>query len=362
MNRTDFFRFYIFVVLSCICASVFSQNVIGFDTNSFRQGDKIDKQEICFFPQGPDGENIIWNFSETPIVGEYPIEYICEKDSFVTASLEPICINKYVASTDTLKLIGFETALEYLNYNPSIVMCTYPFHFGDSICTPFKGEGVYCGTNSIQTRGIMTVIADAHGSIVLSQGDTISNVLRVHSIKSSSVNMNILNDTTVFDSDNLKQVIEERYQWYARGFRYPLFETINTTCYNNMVPVTNLKKAYYSLPQEQRLLRNTTNEDSGNQDSLNSQQVCDNADIISYSVDINGSSIIISYSLTEDANISTLLCNQMGVTFQNASLTMHAGECYQNSFNTNGLRSGIYILYINVNGKVYSEKVNLKWR
>ena len=61
----------------------------------------------------------------------------------------------------------------------------------------------------------------------------------------------------------------------------------------------------------------------------------------------------------EEATITTIVANQMGMVYMSRQWTQEAGQGYSTQIDCNGLRSGIYILYINVNGKVYSEKVTL---
>lgn len=360
-KRGSGLRFLLIAILLCITGTLSAQGVIDYNQNTLRFDDVLDKQEVNYFPAGSSGENVIWDFRDIDFVDDYHVEYFCDSDSIVLTALEPEIMKKYVTNTDTLIYIGYETALQYMDYEKPIILMTYPFAYGSSISNPFRGEGVYCGTHILQNRGSFSVDADAYGSIYLPEGDTIKNVLRIHTIKGGSVNMNILNDTTVFDPDNLKQEIEERYQWYARGYRYPLFETVSTTNYNNMNPVSNLQKAYCYLPGDQRLLRDSLNEDIAYNDSIQeARRIAAEKDIINYDVEVNGSHVTIKYDLTEHASVNSLVCNQMGFVFQRHSVSNDAGSGYQINLDCSGLRQGVYILYLNVNGKIYNEKVNIK--
>ena len=49
----------------------------------------------------------------------------------------------------------------------------------------------------------------------------------------------------------------------------------------------------------------------------------------------------------------------MGMLYDNRQWTQSAGQGYTAQIECYGLPTGMYILYINVNGKVYSEKVTL---
>ena len=66
-----------------------------------------------------------------------------------------------------------------------------------------------------------------------------------------------------------------------------------------------------------------------------------------------------TYGLDEDATIATIVANRMGMVCVSRQWTQEAGQGYSAQIDCSGLRPGIYILYINVNGKVYSEKVTL---
>ena len=50
----------------------------------------------------------------------------------------------------------------------------------------------------------------------------------------------------------------------------------------------------------------------------------------------------------------------MGVIYQNKTLHCGCGDIGELIFECNGYQSGSYILYVNVNGKVKSEKFQIK--
>lgn len=347
--------------LLCAGTTVSAQNVLEYSLNAPRPDDILEKQEIAYFPAGDSGEDVLWDFSELVFVDDFHTEFICGSDSTVLTAIEPEMMRKYIVTADSLMDAGYENALHHMCYDKPVVLLTYPFPFGSRIDNTFSGEGLYCGTSSLQNRGSVCVEADSYGSISLSDEDTLRNVLRVHIIKSGSVNMNILGDTAVFDPDNLKQEIEERYQWYVRGYRYPLFETVSTTSYNNMWPVSNVSRGYCYLPGEQRLLADDENEEIAACDSImDAARIAGKQEIFHYDVDVSGTSVTVSYSLDQRATITSVVCNQMGFLYRSSTVTSDAGEGYSISFDCSGLLSGTYILYINVNGTVYNETVNLE--
>jgi hypothetical protein len=50
----------------------------------------------------------------------------------------------------------------------------------------------------------------------------------------------------------------------------------------------------------------------------------------------------------------------MGIVYSNVKQNGKSGENLSMNFNSQGLHRGQYIIYINVNGKVYNEKISLK--
>ena len=47
------------------------------------------------------------------------------------------------------------------------------------------------------------------------------------------------------------------------------------------------------------------------------------------------------------------------MTYRHREWKEKAGQGYYAQIDCNGLRPGVYILYLNVNGKVYSKKITL---
>ena len=86
--------------------------------------------------------------------------------------------------------------------------------------------------------------ADAEGKIINCEGDTLNNVIRVHTTRLNSISMHTLSDTLLADTSHIKLEIEERYEWYVKGYRYPMYETTSICFYDNMTPVSYIHKAY----------------------------------------------------------------------------------------------------------------------
>ena len=321
--------------------------------------DSLQKSKIRYFSPGNGGENRVWDFSKK-LKSKESSQIMFMKDSTGVLSItEPGKINYYRTTTDSLILISSESPLEKRNYTENKLSKLFPLEYGDSIIMPFRCEGMYCGDHPFRESGTTTIKVDATGSIVLAENDTVRNVLRVHTIDSYSICMDI--DSAALDTARLTQVIDERYEWYLESSEYPFIEDVTSTTYYNMDVVGTTKYAYCNLPENLAADYVTQEEESDDEEEQEgfSDGGLQTADIIHYQVETQGKNIIITYDLDEDATIQTIVANHMGMLCQSRQWTQPAGLGYSKQIDCTGLRSGMYILYINVNGKIYSEKITL---
>lgn len=358
MKRTvHLFTFIMLSALAMLCAApVCGQvNLSGMEPMS---ADSLVKSRIRYFSPGSGGRDKVWDFSEK-LGSRGSSQVMFMKDSLgVVSVMEPGRISHYRTTPDTLILSGRESTLEKRDYAVEKVSKKFPLAYGDSLAVPFRCEGIYCGDHPFREAGTTTVRVDACGSVVLGENDTIRNVLRVHTIDAYFVCMDI--DTAALDTARLTQVIDERYEWYLPGSQYPVIEDVTSTTYFNMDAIGTTRRAWCNLPEDLTACYVTPDdeEESDEQEGFpdDDGQV---PDIIHYTVETVGKTIHISYDLDGDAVITTIVANHMGFLCMSRQWTQEAGQGYSVEMDCNGLRPGVYILYINVNGKVYSEKVTL---
>ena len=349
------FYISVLVLLSGI-TSVYGQvNLSDMDLSST---DSLQKCRIRFFYPGNGGKDRVWDFSKK-LKSKALSKVMFLKDSAgVVSIIEPGKISYYRTTPDTLVLFGSESPLEKRAYVVEKVSKTFPFEYGDSLIMPFRCEGMYCGDHPFREAGMTTVRVDADGSIVLAENDTVRNVQRVHIIDSYSVCMDL--DSAALDTARLTQVINERYEWYLSGAQYPIIENITSTTYLNMDAIGTTNYAYCNLPEDEvSYYIIPEDEDEADEEEDISDDGQQAPDIIHYKVETQGKTIRITYDLDEDATIATLVANHMGMLYIRRLWTQTAGQGYCAQIECDGLPSGMYILYINVNGKVYSEKVTL---
>lgn len=350
-------RLFTIVYFTYVHTSVYSQNGLYYNYNGFRVGDNVSKCQIEYLHAGDSGEDVTWDFSNIQQLEEIQAEFCCDSDSTVIFEFTQDRINKYSTNQNALLLLGTENPLERIYYNKPVTYMKYPFSYGESFITSYSGTGLYCMTHGIETSGDIDVEADAIGTLILSDEDIVSNVTRIHSIRSGAISIHLKNGSTSNAQSRTKQEIEERYQWYARGFRYPLIETVSTSYYDNMDLVSCIQKAYCSTPELQRTLLDLNNDSIKTNEFISKKTI---SDLFHYRIEIENSHVKLSYSLEKDASITIIVCNHRGMVYKRISLKMPTGYGYKQDIDCSGLSQDLYILYINVNGVIYSEKIEIK--
>ena len=192
---------------------------------------------------------------------------------------------------------------------------------------------------------------------MLAENDTVRNIRRVHTIDAYGICMAL--DSAALDTAKLTQVIDERYEWYLPGAQYPIIENMTSTTFLNMDVIGTTQYAYCNLPEDEAAFYITPEEDDETDDSEIALDEQPTPDIIHYEIRTQGKIIKLTYSLDEEASITTIVASYIGLLCKSSQWTQSAGQGYSVQIDCNGLHPGIYILYINVNGKVYNEKVKI---
>ena len=338
--------------------SVMAQECVSYEVNGIRAKDSIlIKQLVNYFDAGDAGVDVTWNFPDVVPIASCQISQFSDSDSLYLYEVTPSCINKYENRTDSLLLLSYEMPLQKIVFDKPVALLAYPFSYNDEYESTYIGTGTYCQTQSIDKCGYIDVAADGLGTLILGT-DTLQHSTRIHSISTGSICMYDDSDSTELLDNWMKQEIVERYLWFVKGYRYPVLETITISYYNDMEQVSCIQNAYCYSPDMQCLLSDEDNTTIRVIDSLADVHTSE-PDIIHYSVSTIGSQIRLSYSLSTDARISLLVCNRMGMMYRRESFTMQAGQEYIKNIDCSGMPPDAYILYLNVNGIVYSEKIKL---
>lgn len=333
-----------------------AQTSVSFETNCLRIGDSLKVKEFPYVDAGDGGINMVWDFSFLPQEREYML--FLKADTLDNVILIGKADNQvYRLSSDSLLMIGYENPQTRIVYERPQVPMVYPLRLGDRHHSSFEGKGQYCGRHYLWRKGTISTEADGEGILILEEGDTLKNVLRVYSLTTASVRLS--EDSVLTDSATYQQYIEEKYWWYARGYRYPVFEITTNTLYHEMQPVYTEQWARKPELTTACAVSDTLNSDILKNDSLYNV-IQSREDIISYTLTNENNHLTISYDLSAHARIHVIVADIMGMTYRNESTTQEAGQSYNMNIDLNGLRCGQYIVYINVNGKIYNHKTEVR--
>lgn len=188
-----------------------------------------------------NGENI-WDLAELSI-SDNPMlrSFLYDSDS------TSLCITaddteRFKFTNNTLQSLGYHAQNVAISYTYPRLYAKYPFAYKDSISSFFFGEGLYSQLYPLSAYGSTTLVADAYGSLILPEGDTLKQVLHVrettslgqhisnnHSgiVKVDSCNITSFEIRRYIQEDSVSWVTETE-RWYASGWRYPIVERLKT--------------------------------------------------------------------------------------------------------------------------------------
>jgi hypothetical protein len=155
-----------------------------------RPGDEMHKQQIEYKDPGRKGKNVLWDFSQLkPINKDYRVYNIESNkkrgtDTIDIISIEHQTMYKYSLKGSSLFFEGFENSGSNLILQKPELNLVFPFALGDSISDIYNGHGHYMNTLVLNTEGMFTTVADGLGTLILPEGDTLYNVLRIRSERS----------------------------------------------------------------------------------------------------------------------------------------------------------------------------------
>lgn len=263
----------IFTGLFLCCISLSSQHRLTSELNMIRPGDEIIKQQVEYTDPGQSGENAVWDLGKPKTVRtEYTLVYSTENDTLITGT-EHLTMYRYTLENDSLLLWGFDNQTTLQKNKLPELQLKFPFMFGDTIKSYYFGYGKYGNRLEAETFGTIETRADAYGMMILPDGDTLKNVLRTRTLKCivqdirsmpadyyekllstaylspDSIDRRLQTDSTV--------LVTETFRWYAKGYRYPIFETVK----NNIQLIDGenyniMQTAFFYPPQAHSYLSN----------------------------------------------------------------------------------------------------------
>ncbi len=230
-------------------------NVLTAELNMPRGGDVLERLSAEPMPAGEPGKNCFWDFSEIAETGASTRRHIAVGDT-VLAAIEGGTMRRYRINGDSLVSTGYESRTIVFHDSLPYAERVFPVAYGQKISGNFYFTGRYAQDRDIETGGTVTVEADATGRMLLPSLDTLDNVLRIRTETSAWIRVlrhyEAIGDCATTDS--LPSYRKTVYEWYAPGYRYPVFETRLCKYYERGRECGGYGVSYYYPEAEQESL------------------------------------------------------------------------------------------------------------
>lgn len=385
--------FLLFMLAVTTSVQMFAQYSLERTTHLPRPGDRLGKQEVAYKSPGNKGTGMVWDFSELENKNvDYELRYTSpHPGSDTIIGIEHRTMYRYQLSGDTLFTLGYENSTTRIGYRIPESLLVFPFPYGRSLTTSFGGKGNYCNRLGIDICGKSTVTADATGLMILPGGDTLHHVLRVHTCKlvfermgprsahavasldtingpayyRDSVDRYLANDSSYFQIDT--------WRWYAEGYRYPVFESINSAICKFGKKSTHFSTSFYYPPKEQYYgldgdPENQEKRDRRETDNRSEAFLTENPgeknngykyedEFIRYVCHSDGQEVSLNYTLKANSDVSMELYDIQGRRHSAVQKACQRAGSYREQLPLGKLPAGEYLLRIAVGDKIYGEKI-----
>ena len=128
---------------------------------------------------GKAGQDCIWDFTGAVSKGETQKVSVIGFDNKLITIRYPRYRMYYSLIGDTLLWHGYETRQIYLVDTIGTPAMVYPTAAGDTCLGSFNFNGKYALTRSVANQGETLLKAGASGTLILPDGDTVRNVIRI---------------------------------------------------------------------------------------------------------------------------------------------------------------------------------------
>ena len=351
--------------------------------NHPRWGDELIKQQVAYIDFTESGKNLIWNLSNLKTINdEYTLSYSLpplEGDSvYIMGNLrfpkekvnegellvgtEHNTMYYYQLKNDTLYTRGHENPSVRLTYTQPMINIHYPLNYGQSVSSTYQSQGLYSSTVNIQSEGEVTITADAYGKLILPTGDTLT------ALKTKTVQTILNTNTAAGQNTDTHQL--ETCRWYAKGYRYPIFETVRSINRNDNTEI--FSTAFYYPPQEHFYLDtdpenlallediwDIENKEQNNKQEQANSKAIEIADIMLCKAYPNPveTRLTIEYELKEEAQVSFQLVSMQGSPVKTISKKQQNAGYYHETIDCSGLHQRSYVLRITANNQFVNQTI-----
>lgn len=343
---------------------------------------EYDKKQAAYFSLKDTENSLFWNLSRIQVLDKvfHVTNELSVHDENIIIGTEHDTRYSYQRQKDSLLLWGYENHTSTTRYNIPEVIFRENLGIGEHTTGFFHGVEMYCGKLPFRIFGAYDLSVAGKGTLILPTGDSLCNVTLIHyaktvskvkypKVKSLEELENYVfyenpynKDSIICNQKNDAVIFVHQYKWYAEGYRYPVYETISTSIKEK----ENLyKTAYYFPPEEQEKLYDEPNENLRAQlsssgyakmGSKNNKNVEAGKIYVSGQIEFsNKVSITIDSPVSAKADLAIYTSNGILIDKKN-DLAISKGKSHH-IFNISPCRSDVFIVTCNVNGNIFSKKI-----
>lgn len=243
-------------------------NGLTIEENCMRGGDYLQRIEIPFRHTMLSDTLLLWDFGGMDTNSKIVTTQFYSPECGIIIESENR--ENHILSIDTISIntyMHYRGGLNLRYYIPETI--TYPVLCGSTQKNKFFAEGQLGSNTYIKNAGFTSLSASNVGNVVTPDGDTIMNVLRTHYHRTGTTHIdnsfkksfNVTGDTMLFSSDSICYWLAndsvthtvDKWQWYVRGFRYPVIEMRNYRTFYYGIPSDSIQVAYYYPIEQQQL-------------------------------------------------------------------------------------------------------------
>ena len=334
-------------------SGLLAQHSITSSANLPEAGDKLTLQEITGITPGSPGENVTWDFSRYEVVRrDLPRHFAGDSLGYIRKQIGRY--EYYAVSGDSVLLRASRTSKELMRYGQPMLCMRYPLRYGDSIRGVFRGDGAYCKRYHLHREGARVTRVDAWGSILLPGNAKLMNVTRLHATTTYETLMSGM-DAQRGDTATAGCEVVEEYRWYADGCRHPVFEYTERTSYSSGQAVGHVSTAYCTFPGGTMDTQAQTDQGASPGGEGKNEGLP-----VHYTLSQEGNVLHLLYAPDHPATVGLRVTDVSGMVLRSESHECQPGTRNSATVDCTGLRTGSYILHIDVDGQPMSEKFNVR--
>lgn len=357
-----------------------------FAQNEYRVGDNLTVRQIGYAPfPSVVGKGLVWDFSDREVAAkELLLQYLANRDTTVSASIASFdqrtkCL--YASQGDSLLIKGFQNKQVFVRYDEAELDLRLPLCLGDEEAGCFSARGSDVLGNAVQILGNYKYEVIGEGTLITTEGDTLTHALLVHNERMVASSFESLEARSMcglpvmshakIDSimamDTTK-VRDDIYRWYVPGYRYPILrqESISTSdgkkvLYTSCLYCSVSSQSYLASDiDNERVRRELQEKEERRGLRLLRERDAESPlldDAYSLSWDAHPSYLSLAYELALDADVAYGIYTQEGMVLRYKELGRQAkGVCHV-TVDVGGLGVGNRIFTLFVNGKPYSKAI-----